>query len=80
MGRARPFVRRGGADDEGAIERVGDAADPTPEGARVVELGGRTLMPGLINAHVHVQGREPEPGHGAEPLLETRALISCRRA
>jgi imidazolonepropionase-like amidohydrolase len=35
----------------------------------VVDLGGRTLMPGLINAHVHVQGREPALEHGAEPLL-----------
>ncbi len=56
--------------NDGAIERVGDASDAAPEGARVVELGGRTLMPGLINAHVHVQGREPEPEHGAEPLLD----------
>ena len=53
----------------GAIERVGSASDGVPEGARVIDLGGRTLMPGLINAHVHVQGREPEPEHGAEPLL-----------
>jgi imidazolonepropionase-like amidohydrolase len=27
------------------------------------------LLPGLINIHVHVQGREPQPVHGAEPLL-----------
>lgn len=25
-----------------------------PRGARVVDLGGRTLMPGLIDAHVHI--------------------------
>ena len=25
-----------------------------PEGARIVDLGGRTLMPGLIDCHVHV--------------------------
>ena len=56
--------------NDGVIERVGDASDAAPEGARVVELGGRTLMPGLINVHVHVQGREPEPEHGAEPLLD----------
>jgi imidazolonepropionase-like amidohydrolase len=53
----------------GAIERVGSISDAVPEDARVLDLGGRTLMPGLINAHVHVQGREPEPEHGAEPLL-----------
>jgi imidazolonepropionase-like amidohydrolase len=54
---------------DGVIERVGDASGPVPEGARVLELGGRTLMPGLINVHVHVQGHEPHPIHGAEALL-----------
>ena len=54
---------------EGAIERVAPSGEPVPDGARVLDLGGRTLMPGLINAHVHVQGRKPTPEHGAEPLL-----------
>ncbi|MGH2895998.1 MAG: amidohydrolase family protein, partial [Solirubrobacteraceae bacterium] len=54
---------------DGVIERVGATADPVPDGARVVDLGGRMLMPGLINVHVHVQGHEPHPLHGAEPLL-----------
>ena len=47
----------------------GAAGDPVPDGARVVELAGRMLLPGLINVHVHVQGRAPRPVHGAEPLL-----------
>jgi imidazolonepropionase-like amidohydrolase len=54
---------------DGAIERVGRAADPTPDGARVIDLGGRMLIPGLTNAHVHVQGSQPPAGHGAEPIL-----------
>lgn len=54
---------------DGVIERLGKAAESAPEGARVLELGGRTLMPGLINVHVHVQGRRPRPEPGAEPLL-----------
>jgi imidazolonepropionase-like amidohydrolase len=53
----------------GIIERVGAAWDPVPDGARVIDLGGRMLLPGLINIHVHVQGHEPHPVHGAEPLL-----------
>jgi len=35
----------------------------------VLDLGGRMLVPGLINIHVHVQGYEPHPEHGAEALL-----------
>ena len=54
---------------DGVIERLGRADEPVPDGARVLDLGGRTLMPGLINVHVHVQGRKPAPEHGAEPLL-----------
>jgi imidazolonepropionase-like amidohydrolase len=54
---------------EGVIERIGGAGDPVPDGARVLDLGGRMLLPGLINIHVHVQGQEPEPAHGAEPVL-----------
>lgn len=53
----------------GAIERVGDAGEAVPEGARVVDVGGRTLMPGLINCHVHVHGGRRLVGHGAEPEL-----------
>jgi imidazolonepropionase-like amidohydrolase len=54
---------------DGVIERVGDAGEPVPAQARTLDLGGRMLIPGLINIHVHVQGHEPRPGDGAEPLL-----------
>lgn len=54
---------------DGVIERVGAASDPVPEGAQVLDLAGRMLLPGLIDIHMHVQGHEPEPVHGAEPLL-----------
>ncbi len=54
---------------DGRIARVGDAAEPAPDGARVVELHGRTLMPGLIDAHAHVYAQRPRTLEGAEPLL-----------
>jgi imidazolonepropionase-like amidohydrolase len=56
--------------EDGTIARVGDASDATPDGATVVDLEGRTLLPGLIDAHVHVSGRVPEPAQGAEPIYE----------
>jgi imidazolonepropionase-like amidohydrolase len=57
--------------DAGRIAAVAEGAEAPPEGAVSVDLGGRTLMPGLIDAHAHVgvSFTTPEPTHGAEPLL-----------
>jgi imidazolonepropionase-like amidohydrolase len=55
--------------EDGRIARVGAASDATPERARAVDVGGRLLMPGLIDAHVHVKAHLPVPDPGAEPLL-----------
>ncbi len=39
---------------DGRIASVGHQGDAVPEGARHVDLGGRTLLPGLIDMHVHL--------------------------
>jgi imidazolonepropionase-like amidohydrolase len=54
---------------DGVIERVGDTGDAAPEGSQALDLAGRTLIPGLINIHVHAQARETHREHGAEPIL-----------
>jgi imidazolonepropionase-like amidohydrolase len=68
-GTSRP-VRDGAAVlvEDGTIERVGDASDAPPEGAVTIDLAGRTLMPGLIDAHAHAKGRVPAPAEGQEPI------------
>lgn len=38
---------------DGRVEAI---ADEIPEGAEVVDLGGRWIIPGLINSHAHVSG------------------------
>jgi imidazolonepropionase-like amidohydrolase len=36
------------------IEAILDPANPLPEGAEVIELPGLTVLPGLVDAHVHL--------------------------
>lgn len=47
----------------GRIEAVGPGL-AVPDGARVVDLGGRTLLPGFIDTHVHMTFM-PAPSHEA---------------
>lgn len=58
---------------DGRIEAIRAAADGRPDGARVVDVAGMTIMAGLIDAHIHVSmiddaGRGPRLAKGAEPL------------
>ena len=43
-------------DDEGRISKVGTSRLKVPEGAQVVDLADKFLLPGLINMHVHFVG------------------------
>lgn len=45
--------------DDNRIAWVG--GDGSPEADRVIDVGGRTLMPGLIDAHAHVTGLSLSP-------------------
>lgn len=56
---------------EGKIAAIGDAANTKlPEGAKVLDLSGRTIIPGLVGMHDHMF--YPAPG-GAPPLYPEHA-------
>ena len=39
---------------DGSVEAILRVDDPVPDGARVVDLGGLTVLPGLIDCHSHL--------------------------
>src|SRR5688572_2950801 len=45
--------------EDGKVAEIGRGA--APAGAEVIDLTGRTILPGLIDMHVHLDGR-PEYG------------------
>jgi imidazolonepropionase-like amidohydrolase len=55
--------------EDGVIRRVGQASEPCPDGARMVDVRQRTIMPGLIEAHTHILSETPRTLRGAEPFL-----------
>jgi imidazolonepropionase-like amidohydrolase len=54
---------------DGRIGEISANGEPAPADAVEVDLGGRTLMPGLVDAHVHVSAFEmPQPLKGQEAV------------
>lgn len=57
--------------ENGRIEALVARGETPPDGAELVDLDGRTVLPALVDAHSHVGlgFEEPTPLRGAEPLL-----------
>ncbi|MDE3052951.1 MAG: amidohydrolase family protein [Gemmatimonadota bacterium] len=56
---------------EGDRIRAAGTAVPHPAGAKVIDLGDRTLMPGLIDAHVHLFLHPAPPSEGMQTVDES---------
>jgi predicted amidohydrolase YtcJ len=57
----------------GRFVAVGDNAPARQPGMRVIDLKGRTVVPGLIEAHVHIVSLANRPGY--HTILENTASI-----
>jgi len=58
--------------EDGVIKEVYSGKKSIPNGATVIDAGGRTIMPGLIDGHDHVAGTElnPEKRRTEPPLYK----------
>src|SRR5215469_8588476 len=70
---------------DGAITAIHGPAEPVPADAHVVDLPGLTLMPGLVDAHLHlcVDATGDPAGHLAQAdddALRERMAGAARRA
>jgi len=54
----------------GRIQAAGTSV-PHPAGAKVIDLGDRTLMPGLIDAHIHLFLHPAPPSEGMQTVDES---------
>ncbi len=64
---------------DGKIQSLGPAASlPTPAEAEVVDVGGRTVMPGLIDPHTHLTYHSKEFGLILQQLTESLELNTIR--
>lgn len=63
------------------IVEVGRGQPPPRVDGRTVDLGGRTIMPGLIDTHVHIAGGDYFPGYEREAIgiAAVRTAEAARR-
>jgi imidazolonepropionase-like amidohydrolase len=66
---------------DGRIQRVGKQGDPIPAGATRVDLPGVTLVPGLIDMHVHLTSSPLYAGYNSLLFTDSFwAVISAKHA
>jgi predicted amidohydrolase YtcJ len=76
---ARNTVARTVTIRNGRFVAVGDRPPAQRAGARVIDLRGRTVVPGLIEAHVHIVSLANRPGY--HTILEnTRSIREIQEA
>ena len=80
---ARNTVVRSVAIRNGRFSAVGDTVQ-RPAGARVIDLHGRTVVPGLIEPHVHIVSLANRPGYhtileNTRSIREVQEALAARR-
>ncbi|MDR3279560.1 MAG: amidohydrolase family protein [Synergistaceae bacterium] len=63
--------------EDNIIREVGGAGTSVPGGAEVVDCGGRTLMPGLIEGHMHLNLFQGDASEQTRRNLPSMIVIKC---
>ncbi len=63
----------------GRIARIGEAMPLAPD-ARTIDLGGRTVIPGLFDAHVHFTRAGVNPGYEARRIERAFSIAELQEA
>ncbi|HEX4507286.1 MAG TPA: amidohydrolase family protein [Alphaproteobacteria bacterium] len=69
--------------DGGKIAAVGPASEPPPTDARVIDLTGRTVLPGIVGMHNHIfyigRPNMDADGHSDPPLMVPEMAFTSPR-
>jgi predicted amidohydrolase YtcJ len=68
----------------GRFESVGNATPPAPANSRVIDLKGRTVVPGLVEPHIHSVSLANRPGYhtileNTTSIREVQEALAARR-
>ncbi|MGE0180512.1 MAG: amidohydrolase family protein, partial [Sphingomonas sp.] len=66
---------------DGRIQGIADGLIPPPAGARLIDMSSRTVLPGLIDMHVHLAG-DPQGAFWREAVdtNEYAMLVGAKNA
>src|SRR5712671_2082578 len=64
------------------IEKVVEGSAKIPDGVKVIDLSGATVLPGLIDSHTHIflWGEDPKKGGYDENILKAGIALRAARA